>query len=108
MRRLLAAAALVVLTVSCTPGEAIWVAFHRHGNHVVDQANRIAWCESRHDPNAVSHTNDHGLFQLNAVHARSHPDLWWNRYDAMSNAMMAERLYAQQGWQPWVCRHAAD
>lgn len=104
MRALVVAVAL--LAGACTPGEAIWVAFHRHGNDVVHQANQVARCESRMQPDAVSPTNDHGLFQLNAVHAASHPDLWPRRYEPLANALMAERLWREQGWRPWACRGA--
>lgn len=94
---------MAALITSCTPHEAIWLVFHDHGDHVVEQANRIAHCESRHDPNAVSRTNDHGLFQINAVHRHRFAHIWHLRYDPFWNAVMAEHLWMESGWRPWSC-----
>ena len=62
---------------------------------------RLAWCESRYNPNAVSKTNDHGLFQINAR--------YWNFdkeriYDAEYNTRYAMQVvYPKQGFSAWVC-----
>lgn len=62
---------------------------------------RIAWCESRNNPAAVSKTNDHGLFQINAR--------YWDFdrtriYDAEYNARYAMQVvYPKQGFNAWVC-----
>lgn len=57
--------------------------------------------ESHWNPRAVSRTNDHGLFQINAIHSRSMSDLWARRYDPVVNVHMAWRLYRGAGWHPW-------
>ncbi len=62
---------------------------------------RIAWCESRYNPAAVSKTNDHGLFQINAR--------YWDFdrtriYDAEYNTRYAMQVvYPKQGFNAWVC-----
>lgn len=76
------------------------------------QAERVAWCESEHKPWAVSKTNDHGLFQINAYYHRANFERvtgqpWSEVYNAYWNAVYAKWLYDNQGWQPWACRHAA-
>jgi membrane-bound lytic murein transglycosylase MltF len=59
--------------------------------------------ESSWNPRAVSRTNDHGLFQLNAIHARTYGRVWWaRRYDPVANVRMAWRLYRGAGWSPWA------
>lgn len=73
-------------------------------------ATRIATCESRMDPGAVSPTNDHGLFQINAVHRGQFEAVtgqaWSQVYDPYWNTVYAKWLYDQQGWSPWTCRKA--
>lgn len=71
-------------------------------------ATRVATCESKMDPAAVSATNDHGLFQINAVHS---PDFtkvtgqpWSAVYDAQWNTKYAKWLFDKQGWNPWSCK----
>lgn len=75
------------------------------------QAQRVAKCESELNPNAVSPTNDHGLFQINAVHRAAFSRVtglaWSHVYDAYANARYARDLYNRQGWSPWTCRWAA-
>jgi hypothetical protein len=73
-------------------------------------ATRIAECESNLDPNAVSPTNDHGLFQLNAVHAADFERVTgqpWvtHRYNTYWNTYYAKWLHDRQGWTPWACRY---
>lgn len=72
------------------------------------EARAIAECESHMNPGAVSRTNDHGLFQINAVHAGSFSQVtgqpWDAVYDAHWNTLYAKWLFDRQGWQPWSCR----
>ena len=62
---------------------------------------RILMCESNGNPNAVSPTNDHGLWQINAVHRNSFD--WSRRYDPNVNTAFARQLWGEQGWSPWSC-----
>ena len=72
------------------------------------EAHAIARCESGMNPGAVSRSNDHGLFQINAVHRGRFSDVtgqpWEAVYDAHWNTVYARYLYDQQGWRPWTCR----
>jgi hypothetical protein len=81
------------------------------------QAQRVAACESKLNPSAVSPTNDHGLFQINRP-TWDKPHAWdgWQQqtgtswsavYDPYVNARFARQLYDRSGWGPWACRHAA-
>ena len=49
--------------------------------------------ESGCNPNAVSPTNDHGLFQIHAEPI----------YDPAANVARAWQKYAARGWRPWYC-----
>ena len=62
---------------------------------------RILMCESNGNPNAVSPTNDHGLWQINVVHRNSFD--WSRRYDPDVNTAFARKLWGEQGWNPWAC-----
>ena len=62
---------------------------------------RILMCESQGNPNAVSPTNDHGLWQINIVHRNSFD--WSRRYDPDVNTAFARKLWGEQGWSPWSC-----
>jgi hypothetical protein len=57
-------------------------------------------CESGGNPSSVSHTNDHGLFQVHnglAVHGQA-------IYNPEYNVSLAYNgYYARRGWQPWTC-----
>lgn len=73
-----------------------------------DTAVRIVSCESGWNPAAVSHTDDHGLFQIHApVHlgpggvaaGLTREDL----HDPATNVRVARILFDQSGWYPWVC-----
>jgi hypothetical protein len=75
---------------------------------VYDQAVRVASCESSLNPGAVSAGGgNHGLFQINNVHAGSFAAVtgqsWDARYNAHYNAQFARYLYDQSGWGPWAC-----
>ena len=76
---------------------------------LLQQARDIAWCESTFDPAARSPGGgNHGLFQINNVHARQFTrvtGLPWAeyRYDPDANAHYARWLYDTEGWDPWGC-----
>lgn len=76
---------------------------------VYDQAVHVARCESSLNPGAMSPGGgNHGLFQLNNVHAGSFAAVtgqsWDARYNAYYNAQFARYLYNSSGWRPWACR----
>ena len=97
----------VLAGAACTPHQQIAVLFN--GN--AESATRVANCESRMDPNAVSPTNDHGLFQINAVHRgdfeRVTGQPWAKVYDSYWNTYYAKWLFDRKGWGPWTCRYVA-
>jgi hypothetical protein len=99
-----AAAAVWAATGCTTPAGAINVGF----GPVAPQATKIAQCESGLRPNAVSPTNDHGLFQINAVHkaefSRITGQPWSAVYNPVHNTRYAKVLYDRQGWAPWTCK----
>ncbi|HEY1118068.1 MAG TPA: transglycosylase SLT domain-containing protein [Acidimicrobiales bacterium] len=92
---------------ACTPQQQIATIFGSRA----PEAERVAHCESTMNPTAVSSTNDHGLFQINAVHERTFVEVtgqpWDMVYDGFWNTVYAKYLHDTQGWQPWSCRHAA-
>ena len=72
-----------------------------------DTAVRIVNCESRFNPNAVSPTDDHGLFQINRVHFRqggvAH-GVGAAIYDPVVNSQVARAVYDEAGgFTPWTC-----
>lgn len=91
------------------PGSSVDEAIRYWFGDVEAKARDVAWCESRHDPRAVSSGGgNHGLFQINNVHAEQFPAVtgvsWEDgRYDAFHNAHFARWLYERQGWSPWAC-----
>ena len=106
---LLAVFAIALLGgAACTPQQQIAAVF---GDRA-PEAQRVAHCESTMNPAAVSPTNDHGLFQINARYHRASFEQvtgqpWHMVYDAFWNTVYAKHLYDQQGWAPWTCRYAA-
>lgn len=105
---LLVATVALLAGAACSPRQQIAQVFGADSA----AAERVAWCESRLDPAAVSSTNDHGLFQINATyHRASFEEVtgqpWSMVYDAFWNTVYAKHLYDRQGWQPWTCRDAA-
>jgi hypothetical protein len=59
----------------------------------------LANAESGFNCDAVSPTNDHGLFQINAVH-------FWrfkgkSQYDCQANIDVAYEIFTEQGFNPW-------
>lgn len=76
----------------------------------VDQALRIAWCESRYDPDAynpqavwVGGQENHatGVFQL-LWPLHSHRFSGASPYSAEANVRAAYGLWLERGWQPWI------
>lgn len=98
-----------LLLGACTPQQAIAMIFHDQQA----KATAIAHCESRMNPNAVSPTNDHGLFQINATtwNKPGHSDPvadwigrnWHKRYDPVTNTLMAHMIQQKYGWKMWSC-----
>jgi hypothetical protein len=70
-----------------------------------DEALRIAFCESRFDPNDVSSAGAVGVFQIRPV------DHGWrvkkvhgkDLFDPWTNVRVAHHIFEHQGWRPWVC-----
>ena len=107
MRTLILSLSLL-LGAACTPHQAIALHFGQGGHRVAAEADRVARCESHLNPTAVSRTNDHGLFQINAIHRSSFIRVtgqpWSSVYDSFWNARFAWWLYEREGWRPWACR----
>lgn len=99
----------LLFATACTPQQAIAAIFP----HETAKATRVASCESELVPTAVSPTNDHGLFQINAPTWNKpwHPDPvaqwiganWHKRYDPVTNAIMAKMIRDKYGWAQWTC-----
>ncbi len=90
-------------------GGSVHDAIRRYFPEQYEKAVRVADCESNLDPNAVSPTNDHGLFQINYIHrsrVNSMGYSWSQIYDPYVNSKVARALYNESGWQPWACRYA--
>ena len=89
---------------ACTPQHYINTVF----GPSQDAASKVAYCESKMDPGAVSPTNDHGLFQINAVHRGQFEAVtgqpWSEVYNPFWNSVYAKWLYDQEGWSPWTCQ----
>lgn len=109
VRRALALIIAALLLSACTPREAVFFWFG-DTPQLHDQATAIVDCETGHtwDPNVVSPTNDHGLFQINAYYHRAQFERvtgqpWHKVYEPFWNARYARWLYDQKGWQPWAC-----
>lgn len=70
--------------------------------HDADWAMCIVNRESGWNPRAVSATNDHGLFQLNApTWQRFFGGRWQRVYDPVANVRMAYTIYRRAGRSPW-------
>jgi hypothetical protein len=69
-----------------------------------DEAIKIAYCESRLNRKAISHTGDYGVFQINKA-------TWFKKYDlddesalfATENVAVAYDIFKNNGysWKPW-------
>jgi hypothetical protein len=92
---------------AAAPAGSLEAIIQRHFGSAAPTAMRIAECESGMNPRAVSATDDHGLFQINAVHRGQFEAVtgapWSSVYDPELNTIYAHHLYAQQGWGPWTC-----
>ncbi len=91
------------------PAGSIQAIIQRHFGAAADQAIRIATCESKLNPAAVSATGDYGLFQIHESAHRAqfeavtgHP--WADVFDPEINTIYAKWIYDRQGWSPWSCR----
>ena len=113
MRRALAATALGLLALA-SPALAVTrddVASEiRAYPWPVNEALRIAHCESKLNPSAVGGPNkagtyDYGVFQLNS--GGTYQSLGLTKAQALDyklNIKAAYRLYRRRGWRPWTCR----
>ena len=71
------------------------------------QSIAVAGCESTFDLQAISRTNDYGLFQINRIHERRVTAMgyrWSQMLELRPNADVAFAIYREQGWRPWSCR----
>lgn len=103
--RALLAIGLVLALSSCTTEEWIALRFSERGasQAQIDQAVRVARCESGLNPGAVSASGTYlGLFQMSREYHMHRPgmDQWWT---AQGNAAAAASLWAEAGWAPWSC-----
>ena len=70
----------------------------------VDVAMAVMFAESGCNPNAVSRTNDHGLFQINWIHSAKVGGDLNKLYNPQINVAIAYQIYSDSGWTPWsVC-----
>lgn len=82
-----------------------------HRPDLTGQAECIALAESGGNPEAVSATGDHGMFQINALTwQRFFGDTWSSVYDPAQNGMMAGVIFnrAGQDWAPWSTRGSCE
>ena len=69
------------------------------------EAQRVAFCESGLRPQAISQTQDYGVFQIHLPsHASKIPILNKVDYllDPLANIRLAHRIWLASGWNPWV------
>jgi hypothetical protein len=81
-----------------------WLGLVRQYDWPVEEALAVAWCESRHDPGAVSPDGQNlGLFQINVIHeGKLQPGE--SLLDPVVNVRIAYQIWADQGWGPWSCK----
>jgi hypothetical protein len=111
-------ALVVLLSTACGPTPApgpagpsfkvttaIHQAFGPFGSTVVNQATRVAGCESGWVPTAGAGSYYQGLFQLGR-HIVAINNYGGNYLDAFQNASAARDLYVSRGysWSAWSCR----
>lgn len=82
---------------------AIWLRFGPAGQY--DNAVRIARCETGDtwNPRIVSHTDDHGIFQINRRWNGEGWRLGADIYDPVWNTRIAYWFWQTRGWGDWVC-----
>lgn len=62
------------------------------------EALRVAWCESRFDPQAVGEAGERGLFQVL-------PHVWGPvPAEPAGQVAQAHEIWQKHGWRPWTCR----
>lgn len=86
--------------------------FARFGPDVAEQAVRVAWCESHHDPAVVNSSGHTGLFQISPRYHQARAQRlgfsWAQMREAEPNALVAADLYGEtHSWRAWTCRTAA-
>ena len=78
------------------------------GAELAPEAIEVAICESDLNPNAVSKTNDHGLFQINIINVDQWTEVtgqpWSAVYDPVWNTRFTKKMWEKYGWEPWVCK----
>lgn len=95
-----------------TQANSVLAIAERFGSHDFSAAVRIAWCESRLNPNSVSGKNrngsrDHGLFQLNDDGTMQRLGVSRSTaLDITANVDAAWVLLEDRGWKPWTCAHS--
>ena len=68
-----------------------------------NEALTIVRYESGYNPNAISHTGDYGLFQINCYwHRNKFSGDCYALLDIDTNIRVAKQIYDVQGWRPWV------
>lgn len=68
-----------------------------------NEALTIVRYESGFNPNAISHTGDYGLFQINCYwHRNKFSGDCYALLDIDTNIRIAKQIYDAQGWRPWV------
>lgn len=86
-------------TVDISGAEEIKLEIDRVFGLQGENAKRVAYCESRFNPNAKNPiTADYGVFQINT---RYHPIDPKFLYDSKINIGIAKYIYDKEGWQPW-------
>lgn len=71
------------------------------------EALAVAWCESRHDPSAVSADGRNwGLMQINLVHLGRVGGNVYALLDAETNVAVAWQIYVDSSysWRAWSCK----
>ncbi len=69
-----------------------------------DEALRVASCESKLDPKALSRAGARGVFQIMPVHTWRVAQVGGrNLDDPKTNVRVAKALFDDEGWRPWTC-----
>jgi hypothetical protein len=102
-----AAAPAVIAAANRPPSiqEIIRQAFQPLGDQYVDWAERIAFCESTYDPNAVNASSGaQGLFQFLPTTWQGTPYAAASPFDPRANAQAAAWLLQTYGPSQWECQ----
>ena len=85
--------------------QAIHNAFTPLGDRAVQWAFKVAWCESRYQPNSVnSSSGAAGLFQFLPSTWEFTPQRSLSPFDPVANSNAAAWLYGRDGPSQWVCQ----